>query len=140
MLNRLPQSDVHCVAEHVTGTEGAKPQAVSASPGPDWASRRKARPAETLLAMTPCWMSKLPPECLPTATSKTFPRIANMLAMLWTRPDALKMYLDELLVDKRGSRRGFPGDVSSELQALAAYYATLHPERSAAWDEAKQLH
>ena len=80
-------------------------------------------PAEFLFPATVRWLASLPPEFPATAIGKTFPRIANMLAALWTRPDALTNYLSELLTDKRGRRQGFPITVLAELHALRAYCA-----------------
>ncbi len=119
---RSPLSDVHHVAAHIVG-----PVTVLISPGPDWTSRRKGSPLETLLPMTERWMAALP--FRPLAIAATFPRIANTLTALWTRPDALWAYLNDLLVDKRGGRQGFPINVLGELEGLRAYYATLHPDR-----------
>jgi hypothetical protein len=70
-------------------------------------------------------METLPPDFQPRQTSKTFPRIANALAALWSVPEQLTSYLDELLADKRGGRQGFPVRVLSELHALSAYNAFL---------------
>ena len=73
----------------------------------------------------------------PVALAKTYPRVANTLATLWARPDALRAHMNDLLVDTRGGRRGFPLDVLGELHGLSACYATLHPELSERWDERK---
>jgi hypothetical protein len=102
----------------------------SHSSGQDWTSMRKARPAETLLPVATRWLATLPFDCYPLALAKKFPRIANALATFWTRPDALTSYLGELLVDRRGGRKGFPLDVLDELYQLKAYYTSLHPEFS----------
>lgn len=90
-------------------------------------------PAETLLPATARWIGSLPVEFQPKTISEAFPRIANVLAALWTRRDALD-YLNELLVDKRRGRQGFPMKVSGELHALRAYCATLDQARSDATD------
>jgi len=123
-LDRLPRSDVH----QVVGP-GAGPQRDgSRADEQDWASRRRAMPAQTLLAPTTRWLATLPLEVYPTALATCFPRIANALATFWARPDALTSYLSELLVDRRGGRKGFPLDVLNELYQRKAYYATQHPE------------
>ena len=95
-------------------------------------------PAEILFATTKDWMASLPFEFQPRAIAEVFPRIANAMAALWTRPDALTSYFDELLVDKRRGRQGFPTDVVGELHALRAYYATLHPGHRNIWDASEQ--
>jgi hypothetical protein len=127
-LQRSPRSDVHHVGEHIVGPDKGQQRDSSLAQEQDWASRRKAVPAQTLLAPTTRWLAALPFEVYPTAIATCFPRIANTLATFWARPDALTSYLSELLVDRRGGRKGFPLDVLNELYHLKAYYATLHPE------------
>ena len=72
--------------------------------------------------------------CLPLSSLKAllakFPRIGNLLAVLWDDPNSTRRYLDDLLVDKRGNRQGFPLDILRELLALRAYYDELYPQRS----------
>ena len=94
-------------------------------PEEDWSGRRKAMPADHLLPATVNWLANLPLELQPNATRDAFPRIANTLALLWTRPEPLRDYLDDLLVDSRGGRRGFPLAILQELHALSAYHGTL---------------
>jgi hypothetical protein len=129
-LQRPPRNDVHQVGEHIVGPDTGQSRTASPAGEEDWASRRKARPAETLLPVATRWLAALPMDCYPLALAKTFPRIANALATFWTRPDALMSYLSELLVDRRGGRKGFPLDVLDELHQLEAYYSSLHPEFS----------
>jgi hypothetical protein len=141
-LNRLPHSDVHHVTEHSAGpaTRAGAVQDIptQAVPEADWAKRRKASPAETLLPTTARWIARLPLGVRPVTMGATFPRIANVLAALWEQPDELVDYLSELLVDRRGNRSGFPIQVARELHALRAHYATLHPDRSDLWAQSKR--
>ena len=85
--------------------------------------------SETLSPATVQWTSTLPSDVQPTTIAKTSPGIANTLAAAWGMPEVLKRYVNELLVDKRGGRRGLPIRASRELHALRAYYATLHRDR-----------
>ena len=80
------------------------------------------------------WASALPDDVLPNALLAKFPRIANLLAVLWQDPNSLRRYIDDLLVDKRGNRQGFPLDILRELLALRAYYDELHPESAQPWE------
>jgi hypothetical protein len=57
-------------------------------------------------------------EMPPVALLQQFPRIANGLARMWGDKAALRQYLDELLIDRRGGRRGFPPEVHHELMML----------------------
>jgi hypothetical protein len=123
-LKRSPRSD--------------KQQGVPRAPGQNWTGRRKAKPAEFLFPTTMRWTATLPSEFQPTAIGEAFPRIANALAALWTRPDAFMSYLDDLLIDKRGGRQGFPIGALAELHALSGYYAVSRPHRSVVRGRAKQ--
>jgi len=91
----------------------------------EWTEQRKARVSEILLPRTMRWIATLPDDFQLTATAKAFPRIVNELAALWLEQGELTDYLDELLVDKRGRRQGFPARVLSELHALRAYCSTF---------------
>jgi hypothetical protein len=123
-LKRSPRSD--------------KQQGVPRAPEQNWTGRRKAKPAEFLFPTTMRWMATMPSEFQPTAIGEAFPRIANALAALWTRPDAFMSYLDDLLIDKRGGRQGFPIDALAELHALSGYYAVSRPDGSVVRGRAKQ--
>jgi len=63
----------------------------------------------------------------------SFPRIANELSALWDDPFAAHAYFAALLLDSRGSRRGFPESVLAELLALQACYESEHPPAADAW-------
>ncbi len=80
------------------------------------------------------WASTLPPDARPSALLAKFPRIANLIAVLWQDPNSLRRYVDDLLVDKRGNRQGFPLDVLRELFALRAYYDEVNPQTSRPWE------
>ena len=125
-VNRSLRNDVHQVAEHALGSHGREQQGALRGTEQDWTTRRKAKPAEFLFPATKRWIASLPPELQPTAIAEAFPRIANALAGLWSAPEELTSYFAELLVDKRGRRKGFPVRVLAELHALRAYVATLH--------------
>ena len=50
-----------------------------------------------------------------------FPRIVERIVELWNKDD-LDKYLNELMIDDRGNRHGFPEETASELLFLR----TLH--------------
>ena len=91
----------------------------------DWTEQRRSRVSEILLPRTSRWIATLPVDFQVPATAEAFPRIANELAALWSEQEELTDYLDELLMDRRGRRQGFPARVLSELHALRAYCATF---------------
>ena len=87
---------------------------------------RKAKPANYLLPMSLDWLSHLPSNVRPRALLTHFPRIANLVALQWNNPATCRAYFDDLLIDHRGTRKGFPADVRRELLALRDYYYSLH--------------
>lgn len=77
-----------------------------------------------LLPSTVNWLAKLPADVAPKETAAWFPRIANRLARYWDSVAMMDGVFDELLVDRRGGRRGFPPKVAAELRALYVYFRT----------------
>lgn len=54
---------------------------------------------------------------------KSFPRIAERIVQLWNTFE-LSSYLDEIMIDDRGTRHGFPPDVASEILFLRIMHDT----------------
>jgi hypothetical protein len=82
------------------------------------------------------WLSELPEKLRPHETATRFPHIANMLCTRWSTPMACRVYFEELLLDGRGDRKGFPPPVARELAALKDYYeSVVFPTQQTAWDE-----
>ena len=88
---------------------------------------RKAAPNNQPFPATFKWMASLPREIRPLALLQQFPRIANMLAQSWHDPASFREYMFDLLIDRRGSRKGFPQDVRSELLRLRTYFDHIDP-------------
>jgi hypothetical protein len=57
------------------------------------------------------------------------------MAAMWPDPNSFRRYMDDLLVDKRGNRQGFPVDVLRELFELRAYYEEQYPDLSRPWEK-----
>ena len=53
-----------------------------------------------------------------------FPHVLNRVGAAWGDPATVSEVLQDLLVDRRGGRRGFPPEAFEELQALYAVCAT----------------
>ena len=87
-----------------------------------------------LLDATVAWMGELPYTVRPSELAQRFPRIADSIAELWPRADRCEQYLDSLMVDQRGDRKGFPMAVALEIASLRSYYAELHPRSPSTWD------
>ncbi len=83
-------------------------------------TRRTSEPANGLLKPTFAWAATLPIDIQPRTLLYKFPRIANLIAAMWQDPNSLRRYVDDLLVDSRGNRQGFPLEVLRELFKLRA--------------------
>lgn len=91
----------------------------------EWLKRR--RPAEArdrlLTPLAETWLDRLPRALRPVELARAYPRIANVLAESWNDADVCLAFLGELIVDRRGTRRGFPQPVALEIVALRDYRA-----------------
>ena len=106
-----------------------------AKPGISKSTDKRARtPEEPLLNITRTWLASLPEDVRPVELARQFPRIANRLRHLWKQVARCEVYLDALLVDRRGTRKGFSEKISHELEALREYYALLYPNGRTTWD------
>jgi hypothetical protein len=81
--------------------------------------RRKPQPTDRALAgATIDWLLALPPSLRPRQLCDQFPRVANAVAAAWADRAERARVLDDLLVDRRGGRRGFPVSVVREIEVL----------------------
>jgi hypothetical protein len=100
------------------------------------ANRQPANPASMRQPASPydgklnlaatAWMSELPQQVAPLTLAHQFPRIVNRLARFWDSPQMIDQYLEQLLVDRRGRRKGFPEKALEELYALAEFHRRRH--------------
>ena len=112
---------VYAVAEpthRINRDESATPE-VSV----DFARQRRASPVAILLMNTQKWLDALPLRVQPHALCEFYPRIANFIAAMWGDTESVRAYFDELLVDRRRGRKGFPLDVFNNLRVLRDYHA-----------------
>ena len=100
--------------------------------------RRSADANPVLLDATVAWMNELPYAARPTELAQRYPRIANSIAELWPRVGRCEQYLDSLLVDQRGDRKGFPMAIALEIASLRSYYTELHPPAQSVWDSVER--
>ena len=63
------------------------------------------------------------PRRRPFALARSYPRIAERLALSDVDTAIAIRYLDSLTIDDRGDREGFPVDVARELMRLRIHYA-----------------
>ena len=97
---------------------------VVADPDPGakrWGHLRKAITVDRLLPATVSWAARLPEPARPYALMRDYPRVANRIAGASSNPTALAECLADLLIDRRGGRRGFPAEVAQDLLRLRAY-------------------
>jgi hypothetical protein len=98
--------------------------------------RARTQPNDNvLLNTTVTWLARLPNDVRPMVLAGRYPRIANNISNIWRRVARCEEYLDALVVDGRGNRKGFPPDVAQELNNLRGYYAELHPANCSGWDQ-----
>jgi hypothetical protein len=108
----------------------AERRAATAQPG----YVRRAEPVASLLPRTQQWIASLPVQFRPVLLAAQFARVANHLCAAWNEPVSCRRYLQSLLIDRRGNRKGFPHGVLRELLALRSYLNSLHPTRECAWE------
>jgi len=73
---------------------------------------------EALTGTTRQWLRRLPPGRRPMRLCLRFPRVANRIAWCWSDPVLAEQALDDLLIDRRGGREGFPKAIVMELRRL----------------------
>jgi len=95
-------------------------QAASALRPGRWDSKRRPKlPTDrALVGRTLDWIVALPEAARPMRLADGYPRIANALAECWDDAARANAYIDDLLTDRRGGRRGLPPEVKEELQPL----------------------
>jgi hypothetical protein len=92
----------------------------------EWIARRRPRVAtdRALAGTTIDWVLRLPEDVRPRKLCEQFPRLANQIANAWFDRDRCVHSLDDLLVDRRGGRRGLPHDLRREVQALREFLSS----------------
>ena len=115
---------VYAVADPVTRSNPDGPTGPELPSG--FTRQRRPSPVAFLLPTTQEWLDALPRRVQPYLLCRLYPRIANLIVAKWTHTEALRAYFDELLVDRRRGRRGFPLEVLNDLCVLLDYHATLY--------------
>ena len=86
------------------------------------AMRAPLRDADMNLTLdTRLWLLRLPPKLRPVKLAESFPRVANRLARDWSDNFMLEVCFEDLMVDRRGGRRGFPVPVLREIRRLYSF-------------------
>ncbi len=103
----------------------------------NWKTYRDARaqPSPNIKELLP-WIQQLPMEVRPKHLIVQYARIANKLVQLWSHPQACEKYFNNLMLDERGTRQGFPPEVAQELAALQVYFNThVLPHHFSVWGD-----
>ena len=82
------------------------------------ANSKVERPSEFAVAL----IGKLPKDLSLVHLFADYPRILNKIAVAWGDHRAFFSLLDDLMIDKRGGREGFPFSVAQELSRLTDHY------------------
>jgi hypothetical protein len=101
-------------------TSPARRPAAEPTTGPDWQRlREQPRPQDLVLSpLAETWRDSLHQRHRPTQLCELFPRVANRLALCRNDPALMSRVLDELVIDRRRDRAGFPPEVTQELIRL----------------------
>jgi hypothetical protein len=93
----------------------------------DWTKvRSPARPTDQKLTEQAAgWAVTLPPRMRPIELLRQYPRVANRVALCWKDRLLMSALFDDLLMDKRGGRKGFPPEVAAELKRLHQFHCSL---------------
>lgn len=97
----------------------------TADPGrapPSHSGQRAQGAGEPLDARAERLFDSLPEEHRLAFTRERFPHVLNRIAADWDTPKRLLQRFDELLIDQRGNRQGFPFQAMVELANLRDYY------------------
>lgn len=67
-----------------------------------------------------------------------YPRVLNRIAAVWNKPAEAERCFDELLLDSRRTRQGFPQAVVYEIAALRHYHVTrAFPKHVDPWEQSQ---
>jgi hypothetical protein len=100
----------------------------------NWDEKRSQTLAEPLSDETNAWMAELPEAVRPRQLSLRYARLANRLCKAWSEPAKFDRLLDDLMIDRRGTRKGFPLQVANELASLRDHFNKVHGYGRSAWE------
>ena len=87
-------------------------------------SRAPARDRDRiLLSQTHIWLRLIPSALLPKHVCRHHPHVANRFAESWGDMERIQQLVDDLLIDRRGGRKGFSQRVRIEIEELERFHA-----------------
>ena len=114
----LQSSSIPNVASASADASAALPAPVVLGHGPD---------CEPLGIQAQRLFASLPYAYRLSITRQRFPHVLNRIAAEWEVPRRFLELMDELLIDRRGNRQGFPFESVLELTNLREYYLKYVP-------------
>lgn len=69
------------------------------------------------------------PDKFPTGLESRYPRLLAQILAKWDYPREFEAYVNELVVDQRGTRQGFPQEILREILFVAALFEKWRAER-----------
>lgn len=95
------------------------------TPADAWARMRapQKEPDRVLVSDTHLWLRRIPSRLHPKHLCRYHPRLANRLVQCWGDRERLEQFMDDLLIDRRGGRRGLTQRVVGELEDLERFHA-----------------
>lgn len=76
-----------------------------------------------MLSDTHVWLRRVPPRLHPKHLCRYHPHLANRLARCWGNRNQVGQLMDDLLVDRRGGRKGLSTRVKTELLILERFHS-----------------
>jgi hypothetical protein len=99
------------------------------------AKAKRGAPRAELDQRSKLILATIPADIRPSNIVSTFPHIMNLISKSWHEPKEFVKTLDELLIDDRGNRVGFPFAIIVELTDLREhYFSAVRPEARKLWD------
>ncbi len=89
-------------------------------------TRLRAAPIDSdrvMLSATHLWLRRVPPRIHPRHLCRYHPHLANRLAQCWGDRNRVGQFMDDLLVDRRGGRKGLSARVKTELLCLERFHS-----------------
>lgn len=128
-FEKVSLSDARKALEETGPAAYAAPKKVE-----NWAEKRAQSTPEPLSDEANAWIGELPESVRPRQLALRYARLANRLAKAWKDPQKCERLLDDLMMDRRGGRKGFPLPVANELATLRDHYFKLHHHGKSAWE------
>jgi hypothetical protein len=105
---------------------------------PDESHAKQRRAQQQNNELTPAtreWLQTLPVTVRPESLAIRYGRVLNALRLCWGTPETCLDYFEDLLIDRRGDRLGFPADVVIEIAVLKDYYeSAVHGTPQTVWE------